>query len=885
MANVLIFTIFLAVLMKSCVESCSLRGSLNALVPQTIPVGYRVAQVKAADCDPSSLRSGDPSFTIRDGAIIALVSVSMASGERTFSVRAQDNSGPGSEMEVHLVCPNPVQTNRKRQELLRRRKRNWQPPPFNILENDAGPFPKYVETIVSDSSVNYSVSYWISGKGVDEYPYDIFQLNKDTGALYVNNPLDRENIAVYTLQVTAKDKASGQLRDRPVYINVNVDDQNDNAPTFVGLQDFTVQEQAKGIIVGKVQATDKDDPNTDHARVRYKILDANSNFVIDPITGVLTTKGDTLDRETQDKYFVLMECRDMKGAPNGLFSTATATVTLSDINDNPPTFTKGYYTASIAENEKDKLLLRIPVEDKDLINTPNWFSKFVITKGNENDNFRIDRDLKTNEGLLYIIKPLDYETTKNVNLQIMVRNEAELNGTSAQWQTAPVNISVIDVDEGPEFIPPILRFPVKENTPNGTIIGTYLALDPETKKSDGITYYKLYDPGMWVNVDKNTGQLKVANTIDRESSLVQDGMYNITVRAVDSTNKAGIGTAILVIEDVNDNQPVIPPNLVLCEDKTDQLSSVLVTAEDKDLNPFSSPFTFQLLPEFKDNWSLEPSNATSAKLKQVKKLPTGVYDVSMVVKDLQGYGEKQTTKVTICQCQNGVCVAKKSAVSLGPMGALALFLPLLLLLLLFLALAFLCKTKGEKVELEDMGYGAGILLPSNTEAPGDEVDSTLMNAPFTGIDQGAKGSIKGSIQNTAWLGNKSMSTIGGHSMHDFGYQQTMTNFQDFSSGQYDQYGGQLLGNGTDSRHFFQDASYLETCRTNELLLQQKVYTLGTEGDERYAEDIVHAYGYEGAGSDAGSVGCCSQIGDPSNLDFLNTLGPKFKTLADVCTKS
>lgn len=54
------------------------------------------------------------------------------------------------------------------------------------------------------------------------------------------------------------------------------------------------------------------------------------------------------------------------------------------------------------ENEKDKLLLRIPVQDKDLINTPNWVSKFVITKGNENGNFRIDTDPKTNEGLLYV---------------------------------------------------------------------------------------------------------------------------------------------------------------------------------------------------------------------------------------------------------------------------------------------------------------------------------------------------------------------------------------------------------------------------------------------------------------------------------------------------
>lgn len=44
------------------------------------------------------------------------------------------------------------------------------------------------------------------------------------------------------------------------------------------------------------------------------------------------------------------------------------------------------------------------MEDKDLKNTPNWNSKFVITKGNENGNFRIDRDPKTNDGLLYVTK-------------------------------------------------------------------------------------------------------------------------------------------------------------------------------------------------------------------------------------------------------------------------------------------------------------------------------------------------------------------------------------------------------------------------------------------------------------------------------------------------
>lgn len=60
--------------------------------------------------------------------------------------------------------------------------------------------------------------------------------------------------------------------------------------------------------------------------------------------------------------------------------------------------------------------------------------------------------------------------------------------------------------------------------------------------------------------------------------------------------------------------------------------------------------------------------------------------------------------------------------------------------------------------------------------------------------------------------------------------------------------------------------------------------LGSEEDGRYADDIIHGYRFEGTGSAAGSVGCCSDYGDNNDMGFLNSLGPKFKTLADVCTK-
>ena len=81
---------------------------------------------------------------------------------------------------------------------------------------------------------------------------------------------------------------------------------------------------------------------------------------------------------------------------------------------------------------------------------------------------------------------MDFEKNKNVKLEISARNEAELQGTTAQWLSIPVNINVIDEDEGPEFVPPIKYITVKENTANGTLIGHHTAVDPETKSSDGI---------------------------------------------------------------------------------------------------------------------------------------------------------------------------------------------------------------------------------------------------------------------------------------------------------------------------------------------------------------------------------------------------------------
>uniref|UniRef100_H3CL82 Desmocollin 2 like n=1 Tax=Tetraodon nigroviridis TaxID=99883 RepID=H3CL82_TETNG len=822
----------------------------------------------------ATLTLTDPNFTISGaGRVEAAAPVAVPPAGRTFSVRALDGRGASSQMAVQLLhTPQRLGTQHKGQVLLRRFKRAWRPPPMNILENDVPPFPKFVETLESDSAAKRNVYYTITGPGLDQNPLNIFQFDFETRRLYVLGPIDRETYPSFMLTVRVFDQNTKVETDDPLLYSIIIDDVNDNAPRFTGSLQVNVPENSKtGTEVGKLNATDDDQPGTDHVKIRYRLLDNLDKFSIHPNTGVISTVTNSLDRETQDKYLVTVKIQDLDGKSAGLASTGTATIIVTDVNDNPPTFTKLSYKVSIKENENDKLILRIPVEDKDLINTPNWVPKFVITKGNENGNFRIETDPKTNEGLLHVSKALDYEKSQTVKLEIMARNEPELSGTSESWKSIPVDVTVIDVDEGPEFTAPNITFNIKENTPNGTLIGRYTAVDPETKTSTGITYYKVKEPASWVNVDRQSGDLKVANTIDRESKFVMDGKYIMTMKAVDAAFKTGMGTVILVIEDVNDNKPTLPTDELLICEKEGQHGSTVVVAEDKDAEPFSFPFSFSLPPANDGKWALETINDTAALLKPIKDLPRRLYKVDIDVKDLQGNGDIQTVSVRICQCINGVCMATDRLASMGSLAWLAMLLPLLLLLLLCLLLAFICVTKKEKMELEDAGDNGGILLTSNTEAPGEEVDSNLINIPPFGTKSENKGQQK--------CGNTGTWASGGQGS----FNQAPIKNGRYTSDLQEYYFNQDNLDSIDSRFLAQNSSFLHTWQTNGRYLEQKLPFLATVGDERYAEDIAHDYRFEGAGSVAGSIGCCSGYGDNNDLGFLNTLGPKFKTLADVCT--
>lgn len=55
-----------------------------------------------------------------------------------------------------------------------------------------------------------------------------------------------------------------------------------------------------------------------------------------------------MDREAKEEYLVVIQAKDMGGHSGGLSGTTTLTVTLTDVNDNPPKFAQSKWISCVA---------------------------------------------------------------------------------------------------------------------------------------------------------------------------------------------------------------------------------------------------------------------------------------------------------------------------------------------------------------------------------------------------------------------------------------------------------------------------------------------------------------------------------------------------------
>ncbi|NWV03724.1 DSG2 protein, partial [Ptilonorhynchus violaceus] len=797
-----------------------------------------------------------------------------------------------------------------------RQKREWTVPPAFIREEEDNSYKNPIARIHSDlEDTGIVVTYTISGQGVTEPPYGLFVINGKTGDLNITGRVDREKTPILLVRGHALDKNGAKLEE-PIDLPIKVVDINDNFPVFshevfVG----SIEELSEtGTIVMRINATDADEPNNLNSKIAFRIVSQSPStaFSMDKNTGEVRVAKINLDRETESSYSLVVEAKDRGGETGGNAATCSLEIKILDVNDNLPVVESHAFEGSIEENRANVEIMRIKVFDKDEEFSDNWLANFTFVSGNEDGFFRIVTDTQTNEGILTVVKELDYEKMQSLNLGIVVTNKAEFHKSiksSYKPETIPIKIKVINVQEGPVFPGGTKIIEASEKLQIKQVIGQYQAYDEDTGKiAERITYMKGRDAANWITVDPVTGEIRLAKDLDYESPYVVNGTYTITMLGVttDFPKKTVTGTVVIQVKDENDNCPVIEnPVQTVCSDA----KLVHVTASDLDGYPNSYPLSFTVIDEPEgtaEKWIIASGNDTSIQLVP-QNLKPGRTEVPILIKDFQGVScaLPQSLQLTVCECaDDGVCQEKfvgAKSVGLGP-AAVALIILAFLLLLLVPLLLLLCPGGlgakgfgGAKTFADIPDHSEAMLRQWNSEGAAPEEKALLSFIPSTALGNLGGAAAAAGAAAAGMSGQEAVIGAGSSASHVGEHRSTLTRERweeqrHLVSGA--EYGAMAAGvtegmAGIEGKTVVSGGVAVGAAGAmNEEFLRDyfndKAVSFADEDEAQAAKDCLLVYSQGESGSPHGSVGCCSFIEGDLDDHFLDDLGDKFKTLAEIC---
>ncbi|PNI61563.1 CDH2 isoform 1 [Pan troglodytes] len=859
----------------------------SAVLSKDVHEGQPLLNVKFSNCNGKrkvQYESSEPAdFKVdEDGMVYAVRSFPLSSEHAKFLIYAQDKETQEKWQVAVKLSLKPTLTEESVKESaeveeivfprqfskhsghLQRQKRDWVIPPINLPENSRGPFPQELVRIRSDRDKNLSLRYSVTGPGADQPPTGIFIINPISGQLSVTKPLDREQIARFHLRAHAVDINGNQV-ENPIDIVINVIDMNDNRPEFLHqVWNGTVPEGSKpGTYVMTVTAIDADDPNALNGMLRYRIVSqapstpSPNMFTINNETGDIITVAAGLDREKVQQYTLIIQATDMEGNPTyGLSNTATAIITVTDVNDNPPEFTAMTFYGEVPENRVDIIVANLTVTDKDQPHTPAWNAVYRISGGDPTGRFAIQTDPNSNDGLVTVVKPIDFETNRMFVLTVAAENQVPLaKGIQHPPQsTATVSVTVIDVNENPYFTPNPKIIRQEEGLHAGTMLTTFTAQDPDRYMQQNIRYTKLSDPANWLKIDPVNGQITTIAVLDRESPNVKNNIYNATFLASDNgiPPMSGTGTLQIYLLDINDNAPqVLPQEAETCE--TPDPNSINITALDYDIDPNAGPFAFDLPLSpvtIKRNWTITRLNGDFAQLNlKIKFLEAGIYEVPIIITDSGNPPKSNISilRVKVCQCDsNGDCtdVDRIVGAGLGTGAIIAILLCIIILLILVLMFVVWMKRRDKERQAKQLLIDPeddvrDNILKYDEEGGGEEdqdYDLSQLQQPDTVEPDAIKP-----------VGIRRMDERPIHAEPQYPVRSAAPHPGDI---------GDFINEGLKA------ADNDPTAPPYDSLL---------------------VFDYEGSGSTAGSLSSLnsSSSGGEQDYDYLNDWGPRFKKLADM----
>ncbi|XP_062873349.1 protocadherin Fat 3a isoform X1 [Trichomycterus rosablanca] len=560
-------------------------NTYEASVSEGLPAGTRILQVQATDLDWSA--NGQVTYSLAPPGLLGSASddsrseggfftIDSTSGwistlkgldhelvpAHNITVWAFDLGEPASQSSSTTVIVAVGDSNGNVPEFL-------QPSYYgSVRESDA---PGEVVVVLNSrdhdrTPGNRQVTYHITG-GNHGDAFALSLLQSDW-KLYVKRPLDRERRERYVINVTATDG----LHVAAATVHVLVTDANDNSPVCEPvLYTASVSEDVPvGTSVLRVKASDADTGS--NAQLQYAIHGAGvEDFTIHPYTGELKT-ATTLDREKVERYSLVARATD----GGGLWCEATVSVTLLDVNDNPPRFGSAHYEASVHENTAAKALLtQINAVDPDLGDGRKVTYSLQDSAGGV---FSIDRWT----GVVTLERPLDREAQSSY--RVVVR-ASDMGVPLRLSSLTNLTIAVLDVNDNPPvFERRDYSATLGEDAAAGTAVLHVHAHSKDIGTNADI-YYSIRSGNTHghFSIDTHTGAISVSRPLDFETC--KDYFLTVEARDGGAPPLSAVAMVNINVTDVNDNAPMFSHDVysaIIREDANIGAAVVKVTAEDAD---------------------------------------------------------------------------------------------------------------------------------------------------------------------------------------------------------------------------------------------------------------------------------------------------------------
>ena len=439
------------------------------------------------------------------------------------------------------------------------------------IAEDTSP-PAYLLTVqaTSQDSAPLAMLQYVEVSGDSN---NHFSIDSNTGVITLTKTLDFETTHVYVIVVQAQSVANPSRLRSQTNVQVTVTNVNDHTPVFTRpMYSIAILETVSpGHLVMRVDAPDLDEGT--FGDVTYQFHESteqavNVTFMLDPASGQITTAR-RLDREQREQYTFIVKATDGGNPPRS--STSRVSITVTDVNDEPPIFTQEQYSAAISEDlDVGRSVIQVSAEDSD--STASTVT-YYIRSGNINNVFVID----SVDGLITTRARLNREQQASYDLIVVATDESNEN-------TTHVLITVLDLnDESPTFDRTLYDLPpVAEDLRVGSEIGRVQAMDLDDGLNGQVTYSST-NIDQKFHLNNRTGAITLSSSLDYEETE----RYAFDVTATDGGQPTLSGTARVQISvlDVNDNFPIFEQHSnarSISENESPGMTVTTVTATDAD---------------------------------------------------------------------------------------------------------------------------------------------------------------------------------------------------------------------------------------------------------------------------------------------------------------